>query len=618
MKTVLLLLLFSLSLAAAPATVVIERVRPNQILYLTDEPATAVITLRNASGELQKGRLEVSEEWDMTESRPLWSGPVELSAGETKAASVAWQNSAIPFGRALQAAFKQGKTTVARGVEFFQVGATDDWFRCFMINAGGTNEEKLVKTDPFIAYNNFDNHFAYMLSGYSHLAPEQPEWIGGQFNVRFDKKEMLLEIQARRALGIRAGAYTIGATGGPAGYEFARQHPDWILRDKKGAFLLAWGTAVSPTDVARKTTDYLAGWYSLLVDFGNPDVVQYGGEEIVRAIKMFGWEAVFFDGIYSLRPVFDMGMDSWIWDGQTAGRGKGDAELNRLSTICVRKTIEIIRASCPKVALWYNGSVPRPGNPLNTSFAESLKDINCGTLFEVQGGQINDPNFYGHQWRNLYEAFLNHRDAIARLPGLNDPVMAAGYLYNMEPARIMSKEEFAATRDTWTTANHIGALMLCSRMHPCVLCSKGFRPTCQFMTRYSTLLWADNIKILKDPWKQVKVESNREVWWEEGVYTRTGKEFTDTLVHIVNSPDQEEVDFKVAKDPEAARHVEVEFTPTGKPKKVQAWALQPYAYDSPDREPLAVKLKTEVDAGRVIVELPPFAYYTMVVFREAR
>jgi hypothetical protein len=344
-------------------------------------------------------------------------------------------------------------------------------------------------------------------------------------------------------------------------------------------------------------------------------VVQFGAEEIVRAIQMFGWDSVFFDGIYAVLPDAPGYPFGYTWDGHRSDRKEG---ADKLSAQCVRKTIETVHKSCPNVALWYNGSGPRPGDPLAEAHAASLQDVNCGTLHEIQGGQVANPNFHGHQWRNLYEIYLNERNSLLRAKNLNDPVLATGYMYNMDPTGVMTKEEYAATRDTWTTANHIGAILVAGRIHPCVLCSAGFRPPCQFMTRYSSLLWSRDVKWVKEPWKFLNVESNREVWWEECVYTRETQGFRDTLIHILNSPEEEDITFKATKDPEPAKYVEVEFATDGDPKKVQVWALQMYGYDSKDKEPTCAPLKPEVEGKKVIVELPPLTYHTLVVFRQRR
>ena len=97
------------------------------------------------------------------------------------------------------------------------------------------------------------------------------------------------------------------------------------------------------------------------------------------------------------------------------------------------------------------------------------------------------------------------------------------------------------------------------------------------MTRYSALLWGKDIRLLKDAWKTYTVNSNREVWWEDTVYRREGPQTTDTLIHIVNPPELESVDLKVATDPHPARHVEVEFPLHGSANAYRAGRYLPMA-----------------------------------------
>ena len=294
-------------LIAADEPVTIVRVRPSKILYLVDEKANADILLKNNTEAEINGTLLVREEWDLTEGRDVWSGPVTLPAGKENTVTIQWDLGEEQFGRALRAAFVIEGKPVASSAEYFQVAREDNWWRMNMLNYGGSEAHgEKARTDPFSTYSNFDNHFAYAESDFSHLAPKGDVWYSGQVGYHIEKKKLIESIRERQSIGVRAGAYTNGSTGGVAGYELARQHPEWFMRNKKGAFLTAYGTPVSPIDVSRTTKDRMKTWYALAVDFGNPDVVRYGAEEIVRAIEMFKWDTVFFDGVYSVMAIAGM------------------------------------------------------------------------------------------------------------------------------------------------------------------------------------------------------------------------------------------------------------------------------------------------------------------------
>lgn len=600
--------------AAQAAPVVIERVRPDKVLYSIGEKATAAIIIRNTSTESISGELVVTEEWDISKERPIWHGDVALPALTAKTFEIDWQINPPMYGRVLRASFRQAGKEIARGVEFYQAADPKECFRTFILNMGGDQEREPADTDPFVTYGNYDNHFGYALSGFSHLAPSESEWVTGQNQYNIVKEKLKKRINDRKSIGVRAGAYTIGATAGPAGYELARQHPEWFLRNKKGAFT-TYGTPVNPLELAQGTDKTLTTWYALQPDFGNPEVVECGGKEIVRAIDMFGWDSIFFDGIYAIHSDF-VGPNEpvFTWDHRPAGRDVGE---DHLSAYAVRRTREIIREAYPNVALFYNGSSPRPDHKLLKAVTASLQDRNCGELLEFQGAQLSNPSFHGHQWNSLLGIYVGARDILLNNREIDDPVLTTGFLYNMHLPHYMNPDELKASRDTWTAANHLMALMLAARIHPCVLNSSGFRPGTQFMTRYSALLWARDVKLLKNAWRGIKVESNKEVWWEDTVYRRQGEGFTDTFIHLINAPEDSAFNIKASQDPPAAKYVEIEVK-VSDPEKTEVWALKPYGYDSRQREPEKTELRFEKKGNNIIVELPAFHYYTLVIVREKR
>jgi len=607
---------------AAGESVTIVKVKPSKVRYLFGEDATAQIMIKNDTDSSQKGTLVLREEWDLTESRQVASVEVTLNPGEEKSIPIKWNVGNVMYGRALRATFLQNGKEVAGNVEFFQVAGANNWFRTMIINGGGIADRPARDTDPFVTYVNYDNHFAYAASDFARLAPEEDVWYGGQTGYYREKKQMIEDIKKRaKSMGIRSGAYTNSSTGGVAGYELARQHPEWCVRNERGAFLFGWKTGVSPIDLSRTTKDRMTAWYALMPDFGDPDVVRFGAEEVIRAIEMFGWDAVFFDGgAYSTHhsyPIMTGQVKAgFTWDGKPVERGW---DPNELDVQIARRVRDIIRKAYPDVAIWYNDVSPRDPRNYKQVIA-MLDDSHCGGLYELQGVTLLDPKNVLHHWENLYLRYVGDRDELWELweaGKIKAPVLCSGYMYNYTMSKAMSEEEFAACRDTWTMANHIGSFFIAAAIHPCWLGTSGFRPAAQFMTRYSAFLWADDIKLMRDPWRRITVESNREVWWEKSVYVKQTRDYEDTLIHLVNSPEKGTVDPKVSSDPPPAEFVEVarqfySYNPRG---RVRVWALRMYDYDSTAKEPVQVELKPEFDGNKLIVEVPPFKYHTLLVIR---
>jgi hypothetical protein len=609
--------LFALCLFAD--SVEITDVRPSKIMYSSGEQGRASIVVRNSTASDVPGVLTVSDEWDVDESREVWEEEIGVPAGQDRVFDITWDAGDELYGHALRAVVMVDGKVVAERAEFFQVSVRDNWFRMFIINGGGRKDVAVRDKNPFATYYNFTNHFSYAEADFARLAPEPDVYYSGQARYRIDKKELIDSISFRHELGIRAGAYTVNVTGGPAGYELARQHPEWFLRDERGAFH-ACNRPVSPVDLAYPPDKRPKEWCLLAPDFGNPDVVQYGADEVVRAIAMFDWDAFFFDvapyGMihYNVNSSNQPNAVMYTWDGALWHRGK---DPDSFSVETLRRVRRIIRESYPHQVLWYNGANPEHAFMRKQSYA-ALEDPLGGTLCELQGVQLINPTSPWHNWRSLFEFLMANRSIYFEDPRLDTTVLALGYLYNLSFDSRMSAEAFEASRDTWAMANHIGAFFIAGHFHPCLTSSSSWRPSTQFMTRYSSLLWAENVKLMANPWDTITVNSNREVWWEEAVYTRETDSFKDTIIHILNSPEQETIDPEVSEDPPPARYVEVAMKMGENHGDVRVWALSPYNYADTLRQPKQSRLTPHISGGKLVVELPPFVYHTAVVIRESK
>jgi hypothetical protein len=139
------------------------------------------------------------------------------------------------------------------------------------------------------------------------------------------------------------------------------------------------------------------------------------------------------------------------------------------------------------------------------------------------------------------------------------------------------------------------------------------RPMLQFQTRYSRFLWAPDVKVVKEPRKVLDVRVPDDVWWENLVYRRKTEDGYDLIVHLVRKPPTRQWDIDLADDPDEVRGAKVVATvPSGKVESVTA--MRPYYYEE-DQQPVQTRLTPTEAPGEVRVDLPPFRYHTMVVFR---
>jgi len=111
----------------------------------------------------------------------------------------------------------------------------------------------------------------------------------------------------------------------------------------------------------------------------------------------------------------------------------------------------------------------------------------------------------------------------------------------------------------------------------------------------------------------VNVKSPEDVWWEDLVYRRTTEGGYDLIVHLVRKPPTKEWNIDLADDPDEVRGAKVVATiPSGRVENVTV--MRPYYYED-DQQPVHTTLTPNRNAGEAAVELPPFRYHSMVVFR---
>jgi hypothetical protein len=143
----------------------------------------------------------------------------------------------------------------------------------------------------------------------------------------------------------------------------------------------------------------------------------------------------------------------------------------------------------------------------------------------------------------------------------------------------------------------------------------SYRPSFQFQTRYSRFLWARDIKAVpvEEVRKLLAVELPEKVWWERLVYRREREEGYDLIVHFVRIPPTEEWDIEWVDEPEPLEGVEVALMGVEEtPATVQA--CRPYHFEEP-QQVVQTELEPRAEANELTVEVPPFRYHSMLVFR---
>ena len=545
----LLSLAASLALAAEPRLEIIS-VKPNKIVYDDGEAGKATIRLSNPLAQPLEVTLRSTLYWDLDSAKPLDPVAVTVPAqGEAKA-EVSWGQPVSKWGHEVRVEAVVNGQVVDTGRQFF--GVNSDWIDMVIV----ANLWDWAQGDewPFITYTNLSHWFAWAPGDFTENAPKYDEWWSGQGGYHMFKKDIQASIQACHATGVHCTFYDNSFSNGAAGVEWARKHPEWVSRDRTGLPKVsgsALNLAKDPSDKATGAEGFV------LLDSYDPEMVKWGAQNAIDSVKMFGWDGLFWDcGGPCLFP-------GYSYDGQPAPHGK---DGNEISARNYKLFTDTVRKEYPHFAIWINGDVSFYKLPFWSTFGNgggeatmksAFSTPNSAMLCEFRGHE--EPGTEFNNWRRCYDRYAEQRDTITQT--LGSPV-TAGYTWGHDGSGDKGPK-VTASRNYWTTGNHLSALYLSTQMHTTANPNFALYPGTQFMCRYSGLLWGRDVRVIKDPQSLFTVETSRPVWWEKGVYRRPRAGGEDVIVHLANVPETETVDIYRVPDPPAATATVTLTVPAG-------------------------------------------------------
>lgn len=606
---------------AAEPQVEIVSVKPNKIVYDDGEAGSAKVRVANHLDTAQQVTLKSALLWDIEESLPLEPQTITVPAAGEAAATVSWPKPVSKWGHEIRVEAEVGGKVVDVGRQFF--GVNSDWMDLVIV----ANAWPYTHGDeyPFITYTNLNHWFAWAPGDYVGNAPPYDEWWSGQTGYHMFKKDIQEEIKRLHQVGVHCTFYNNSFSNGVAGVEWARQHPEWVVRERNGMPKVggsAFAMAKPPSDKDTGGNGYVQ------IDFYDPKCIEWGARNVLDSIKMFGWDGLFWDcGGCCLFPGFS-------YDGKPTPHGQDPDKISARNFKLFRETV---RKEYPHFAFWINGDINFYKQPFWSSFGngggiptyeEQMSASNSCMLAEFRGHEAPGTQF--NNWRRCYDSYAQQRDAITQRFGT--PV-TAGYTWGIDPSGD-KKAKVEASRAYWVTSNHLSALYLATQMHTTTNPNPSLWAGTQFMARYSGLLWRRDIKVIPDPQSLFSIETSHPLWWEKSVYRRPTPKGEDYLLHLVNTPETETVDIFRVPDPPAATAKVTLTLPAGKQLR-SVWALQmrkyeentPYRIEQRDNQwvhttgatsrfgPSQVKLEAKVEGNRAVVEMPPFLFHTLLVFR---
>jgi hypothetical protein len=614
---------------ARPNAVTVTDVRSDKIRYDENERATTVATLVNATSSLRRGTLAARMIVGLDDAREIARTPATLNQGANQW-RFTYDVGPETYGRAIEVRFldESGKI-LDQWQEYCAVAA--EWFRVQQ-HAAGQAGLKSYRTDPWVTYFNQRHWYSSEPCDFGVRAGSFEQYIASHEGYYLNMPERLTQIKNDKRIGIMSTIYQAMSFSGNMGYEVIRKHPEFALYDANGQFAVDRFYAgypnpmeiASPIEIGPKrqvVKPYLdrkitPSWGHGLVNTARRDVVEFEARAVTEYAKHLGFGGLYVDGNLGVLPGYG-------YDGKPNVPANDPVEYMKLGARNHQLFLDIIKKDNSDFGIWYNWSYAHVDACLEVGMKEYL---GSGAK-----GDVGDENLRAAAARN--SMFLLEIQDTFQKPETNSKWISAAYHLNMladNRDQMMQKYGVSmvvgylfpwpedvnnpgANRWGWPTLNYFGAQFIATQHHFAGGFLPSMRPWLQFMTRYSRYLWAPDVKIVPEAEKIVRVSSLEEISWKRLVYKLKTAEGYELIVHLVRLPPTKNWDIEWLDEPRrlAGVAVTLDLGPDG---LRDAWALRPYDFEE-NQQPLQTVLTAHAEAGNTRVEIPPFRYHTMVVFR---
>ncbi len=602
--------------------ITITGIKHDKILYDENDAAKCEVEIANTSGTVQKGTLVALLHIDLDTVREVARDSVTMAAGGTRKWSFGYNVGPETFGRALEVRCEDaGGKTLDAWKEYYQVAK--EWLRVQMHTCG--------------RYWNMNHYFASEPTSFGVRSHDAEEYIAGQGGYRINVAHRQGTIKFWRQRGMRTTFYQNQSFDGIMGYEAMRQHPEYVLYDDNGQFGVdpVYGGYPNPMELAspleigpkrQATKPYLdrtyTPWQHSPSNFANPDAVEYFARRVVQYARENNFAGMYLDDVPTIRRGF-------AYDGQT-NLSRDRREIAAHNARIARIYMSILKEDDPNFGTWFNLGYDYP-RYLKTVYGPDALLGSGGTPDDVSDewiralteGWKNSAMLmeWSHTMRGsegqggmvegCFQGFCANRDYIVQKYGANAIV---GYV-----GLPMDHKNPGPSKWGWPTINYFMAMGTATQMHlrlevASLEGTPSLEPQFQFQTRFSRFLWAPDIKVVpeKEIDKLISLSNARDIWWKELAYERKTTNGRDLIVHLLRKPPYEKWDLNWVDEPEPLSGVKV--TVHAGEELLSAFAFRAYHFEE-EQQTVEQKLTPAMSDGKATVEIPPFRYHTMVVFR---
>ncbi len=568
-------------------------VRADRLVYAPEDSGELQVHIHNTGTTTAAGRLDVTLVRELADRAPLTSIPLELYAGERRIFQIPFTATGR-WGVGVDTTLdSEGEARTVR--DYFSV--TENFFEIGIAHGAGPVQtgvrpyQSLPETMRRSYSNMLELFFWSPCDWAVHVSP-LPEWWSGQTSYHHHEANLHALIQAVQAQGMRALMYASCHPAGPFGWDAARRRPEWFTASPWGALgrhqpnveaLEKWNDpewrrtpipeATPPAAAVQRAPTAPSirthpGWFQIPVDLRRSDALDYGISRIIDGVRHYGWDAVRFDGHYTV-----VGQDA-------------------VSTRNMRRLKERTLDELPGFRLGFNyGYSPAGQGGVTHEMREAMAG---GGLYMQEGirnwrygrGAMQYQGWRHYATNELHvakqvKALGGHYHCIWDLEGLPQDQAYYKFAYGV----IAGAHPYYAKLDGIPGCPNWGA----------------------FLTRWSSMLWDPALRVVDTPDDSLRIESEAPIQWRPFIQQRVvSPERAFRVVHLVRPPEHDAI--QKTAFPDRRGGFSLAWTPDAGTRATRAVLIRP------ETPPFATALAIRrAEAGTLHVEAPALGYWAMLV-----
>jgi uncharacterized membrane protein len=521
----------------------INFLQTDKLLYRPNERGTVSVSISNGRSSPQTARVEVTLVRELADEQVLRTQQLKLRGGEGKRLDIPFQAEGR-FGAEVRVRVTGGDAATTAheyfsvAENFFDVGIGSRWGTDLHT---GLAKHRLVHEKARRIYSNWFELFFWAPCDWSRLVSPLDYWWSGQGSYPESERNLRELIASCQKEGIRVAAYASANPAGPFGWETARAHPEMFRRNAYGAFegiynvehLDLWN------DPVWRRQPRQTGWYLLKLDLRRFDTLDWGIDQIVDSVRHYGWDAIRFDGHYTVRG------------------------YDELSTRNMRRLKERAWNEVPELRFGFNyGRSPEWQGGVTHEMREALAG---GALYLQEG--ISNWRYTDKQyenWSHYAENELRVAKQVQALGGSYHCILATEAL---KPPQALYKLIYSLIAGGHPFYGEHAGVTGCSNWGA-------------FLTRWSAMLWDLRLRPLEAAAERFSVRGDSRIQWDRLAQERIESPKRKFLVlHLVNPPPSDRI--ADTELPPATGKLDIEFRPRSGEDVRRVSLIRP---DAPDFE----------------------------------